>query len=589
MRHSIPWEQRKADSLRVVTEYFESDLLQLPTSNADDVNPNTPSWSDETASILCDSTSPLQKWPMEMPPTSVDLVSVTKPSLKELKENVVTVCLLLELFGTASQIYQSCPTGAHASDVCEDLLRIGLVTCTSRAGHPGLIGQTARHCLRYVSLHCGFTSINELITRNADFLISNITLDLHRVLLLGADQEPLTMPANLLHSLRLSCQTLGTLFEHATIEVVPLLRPLVRQVLACLDLIYEHHADLFLSALKRLLNACRQWHEAKQQHAPSTADHPTLLNQDVYGLVLKNVQALVENTRGIHHLSNLNGSEPEDYTQKTPPVDDGAQTDEDTLDQSSHVYPDHLHIVEETILRCIHLLANTDPKLRLLSMDVLIEGYLTLANERELLLPLVHKAWSALMARFRDQHAVVVEKAFQLLTVLTRIAGDFLRARASSEVMPPLLNFLIRGAGVSAGASHSYRHLTSYRVQKQLLQQMGSLCGQLNLSSETLRSVIHVLIIYLEDEQPPGLQQASEYSLQILWQLDFGLVWTLLLMQVPREHQDEAFGASIPDKFCYPLQIRQPSSADRRRIKVARLRSILSRLYKIVPITNPVV
>ncbi|KAF6771245.1 hypothetical protein AHF37_09632 [Paragonimus kellicotti] len=163
--------------------------------------------------------------------------------------------------------------------------------------------------------------------------------------------------------------------------------------------------------------------------------------------------------------------------------------------------------------------------------------FLSSFSSPELLLPLVHKTWSALMARFRDQHAVVVEKAFQLLTVLTRTAGDFLRARASSEVMPPLLTFLIRGAGVSA----------------------------------------------------VSCSQASEYSLQALWQLDFGLVWTLLSMQVPKECQDEVFGASVRDTFCYPLQIRQPSSADRRRINVARLKSILSRLYKIVPVTNPVV
>ncbi|KAA3669984.1 uncharacterized protein DEA37_0003705, partial [Paragonimus westermani] len=124
-----------------------------------------------------------------------------------------------------------------------------------------------------------YPSVAELITRNADFLISNITLDLHRVLLLGADREPLTMPADLLHSLRLSCQTLGTVFEHATIDVVPLLRPLVRQVLTCLDLTYEHHADLFLPALKRLLTACRQWNETRQRHTLPAADYPTFSDQ----------------------------------------------------------------------------------------------------------------------------------------------------------------------------------------------------------------------------------------------------------------------------------------------------------------------
>ncbi|VDP91159.1 unnamed protein product [Echinostoma caproni] len=105
-------------------------------------------------------------------------------------------------------------------------------------------------------------SVGELITRNADYLISSITLQLHSVILRHPGTN--TISPDLLAGLQSACQTMTTLFEHATFEILPLLRPMVRQVLSCLDLTYEQHVDLFLPALKRLVLTCRQWHAASQ-------------------------------------------------------------------------------------------------------------------------------------------------------------------------------------------------------------------------------------------------------------------------------------------------------------------------------------
>ncbi|VDP60981.1 unnamed protein product [Schistosoma curassoni] len=181
------------------------------------------------------------------------------------------------------------------------------------------------------------------------------------------------------------------------------------------------------------------------------------------------------------------------------------------------------------MLRCIHLMADGNPKLRILSMNVLKEGCLTLENETNLLLPIVHKIWTSLMKRFHDNHAIVVEKAFDLLTVLSKVAGNFIRQRASSEIIPPLVLFLTRGATVSASASKSYKYLTSYRVQKRLLKEIGPLCIQMGLLSQSLRPVINVLVMYLDNSQPEGLQQASMSSIEIIWTLDPGSTWALLI------------------------------------------------------------
>ncbi|KAG5452185.1 TEL2-interacting protein 1 [Clonorchis sinensis] len=554
----VVWEQRNADCLRIVTEWFDSDLLHLPISIA-----------QCTKSTEQSNVKHVTVWP-ELPSASAMTSSDTctrehvaakdeKPSLKELKQNTITVCLLLELFSTASLIYVSKPANN------EDLLRIGLVACTSFAAHPDLVGKTARCCLQQLAINCGYADVHSMITANADFLVSTITLQLHRIILLSPDDAQRAVPPELLTELRSTCHTLETLFEYATMDVLPLLRPLVKQILTCLDLTYEHHADLFLPAFKCLVSTCRWWNEKHYKASPLHFDSSSLaldeaqppisepadVMSDIFSLTLRNTRALIEETRRIHNICGPSVSPGGDEsTLVSSDTSSLTKLKEEQEEDCARIFPDHLHIVEE------------------------------------LLLPLVHKAWASLMARFRDQHAVVVEKAFQLLTVLTKVAGDFIRARASSDILPPLLNFLTRGASVSAGANESFQHLTAYRVQRQLLLQMGSLCVQLGLMSESLRSVMRMLILYLEDDQPQGLQQAAEHSLTRLWRIDPGLIWTCILAEVPRDLQNEVFGQIPSEKFqtCETLRAQEEP---RKKIAFTRVRQLLLRLYRVVPDSIP--
>ncbi|KAA0191947.1 hypothetical protein FBUS_06748 [Fasciolopsis buskii] len=261
---------------------------------------------------------------------------------------------------------------------------------------------------------------------------------------------------------------------------------------------------------------------------------------------LENINQLVLDTRRMHGVIGVEQPNSLGVTD-TSAADCASPTDDHAnMEPNSHVYPDELHIVEElalfiqfflyvlfskVMLRCIHLMATDNPKCRVLSMAVLVEGCLTLRDEQDLLLPLVHKIWSSLLARFRDRSAVVVEKAFQILLVLSNVAGDFLRSRATSDVMPSLLTFLKRGLAVSANASESYRHLTSYRVQRELLARLGSFSADLNLGSEALYPVVQLCVLYLASNQPPGLREVALRSLKVIWPLDPGLILFEFLSQ----------------------------------------------------------
>ncbi|CAH8514063.1 unnamed protein product [Schistosoma bovis] len=551
-RDKIPWSERENLCLSLMSLYFDRDILTLPTRQSKCVNSTSDIIITNGNNDMDYSTSLVHLSNDKIPTNHLSNVSTYKSwppvnsnenpakseinQLGDVKMNSITICLLLEMFCTVSQLNTLTVNNdvekVHTDQHFTECLRIGLLPTISFASRSDLIGQTARVCLDQVAKNCKYSSVSELITINADYLVSSITLDLHRVNLLtmtnsSNGNNAISLSSEVEQSLLSACNATNTLFEYCTINVLPVLKPMVTKMLSSLDVTYEYTTELFLTPFYQLMQTCRKWNElltrnnkSSDRATDSSSMVGSITNQQkmtnysecsksrLTDLYQKTI-SLVSETRSLHHIEPINQTNGANYTDtlnqpekiKMDPVNDDMDNDE------NHTFPDHLQIVEEVMLRCIHLMADGNPKLRILSMNVLKEGCLTLENETNLLLPIVHKIWTSLMKRFHDNHAIVVEKAFDLLTVLSKVAGNFIRQRASSEIIPPLVLFLTRGATVSASASKSYKYLTSYRVQKRLLKEIGPLCIQMGLLSQSLRPVINVLVMYLDNSQPEGLQQ----------------------------------------------------------------------------------
>uniref|UniRef100_A0A095BZP8 TELO2-interacting protein 1-like protein n=1 Tax=Schistosoma haematobium TaxID=6185 RepID=A0A095BZP8_SCHHA len=607
--------------------YFDRDILTLPTRQSKCVNTTSDIIITNGNNDMDYSTSLVHLSNDRIPTNHLSNVSTYKSwppvnsnenpakseinQLGDVKMNSITICLLLEMFCTVSQLntlnVNNDVEKVHTDQHFTECLRIGLLPTISFASRSDLIGQTARVCLDQVAKNCKYSSVSELITVNADYLVSSITLDLHRVNLLtmtnsSKGNTAISLSSEVEQSLLSACNATNTLFEYCTINVLPVLKPMVTKMLSSLDVTYEYTTELFLTPFYQLMQTCRKWNELLTRNNKSsdraTDSSPvveSITNQQkmtnysecskshLTDLYQKTI-SLVSETRSLHHIEPINQTNGANYTDtlnqpekiRMDPVNDDMDKDE------NHTFPDHLQIVEEVMLRCIHLMADGNPKLRILSMNVLKEGCLTLENETNLLLPIVHKIWTSLMKRFHDNHAIVVEKAFDLLTVLSKVAGNFIRQRASSEIIPPLVLFLTRGATVSASASKSYKYLTSYRVQKRLLKEIGPLCIQMGLLSQSLRPVINVLAMYLDNSQPEGLQQASISSIEIIWTLDPGSTWALLINHL----SDSDIQCIYSQRLVKPFEIIQVyyHPIDRHKdlnLKLQNISILLNKLHEI--------
>ncbi|CAI2727208.1 unnamed protein product [Schistosoma spindalis] len=625
-RDKIPWSERENLCLSLMSLYFDRDILTLPTRQSNYVNTtgdiitNDNNGMDYSTSLVhlsndrlstnhLSNVSTYKSWPpvnSNENPAKSDI-----NHLGDMKMNSITICLLLEMFCTVSQLntltFNNDVEKVHSDQHFTECLRIGLLPTISFASRSDLIGQTARVCLDQVAKNCKYSSVSELITVNADYLVSSITLDLHRVNLLtmtnsSNGSNTISLSSEVEQSLLSACNATNTLFEYCTINVLPVLKPMVTKMLSSLDVTYEYTTELFLTPFYQLMQTCRKWNElltrnnkCSDQATDSSPVVESVTNQQkttnysgcsksrLTDLCQKTI-SLVSETRSLHHIEPINQTNGANYTDtlnqpeknKMDPMNDDMDNDE------NHTFPDHLQIVEEVMLRCVHLMADGNPKLRILSMNVLKEGCLTLQNETNLLLPIVHKIWTSLMKRFHDNHAIVVEKAFDLLTVLSKVAGNFIRQRSSSEIIPPLVLFLTRGATVSASASKSYKYLTSYRVQKRLLKEIGPLCIQMGLLSQSLRPVINVLVMYLDNSQPEGLQQASMSSIEIIWTLDPGSTWALLINHLT----DSDIQCIYSQRLVKPFEIIQVyhHPIDRHKdlnLKLQNISILLNKLHEI--------
>uniref|UniRef100_A0A8C6UUF7 TELO2 interacting protein 1 n=1 Tax=Neogobius melanostomus TaxID=47308 RepID=A0A8C6UUF7_9GOBI len=434
------------------------------------------------------------------PTLGPELAAASTSNLHQLNSNIWQLVVQLEGI--------SCFAQALGRGFCP-LLMTSLYPVLEKAGEESLlVSQAALGCMWGMCQACRYPSLKELINENSDYLLNDISLNLQRL-----SQHPQAP------------RVLTVMLTHSDCSLLPLVGDIVKDVLTALDLSYDHTAALFCSVLHALMKALARWFSPGHIREPSKSNHRTA-NQEAFdiGQFLLDYSKQKELAEGIGIEDDMEDSADNDI----PPASELQDDDDIGGPDVTKELPNHLQITKDVMERCIHLLSDPNLRIRLKVLDVL-ELCISLLSELENeLLPMVHRAWPALLQRLTTDDPLAVLRAFRVLCTLGETSGDFLRRRVSKEVLPKLSSSLLRQAPVSARAGPVYSHSLAFKLQLAVLEGLGSLCQRLDLGEEDLDKVCEACLPYLSCKQPARLQEACLSVFRHLIQVDPDTFWFTL-------------------------------------------------------------
>ncbi|KAJ8369618.1 hypothetical protein SKAU_G00096460 [Synaphobranchus kaupii] len=493
----------KAAVTSVIEEYTSFNNWHLPTASEDS---DKGEWAHFGQSrilpIANRAAGELCQLPSESKASTVHQLG-KGPTVHQLNSNIWQTCTQLEGIG--------CMALVLGMDF-QPLLITTLYPVLEKAGDRTLlISQSALGAMWDVSRACGYGSLRELVVRNSDYLLNDVALNLQR---LGLHPH--------------GPRVLAVMLAHADAGLLPLVRDVVRDVLAALDQNYDERADVFCVILHSLVKALVRWfpvgagvNEGPPGQAGAKKTEP------LHEKTLDVRRFLLDYRQEKRLAEGIMGDDQDAEDTEVPPSAAESSVDMDTLDEKVEL-PSHIAVTKEVMERCVHLLSHPSLAIRLKVLDVLELCVIVLHAQENELLPLVHRCWPALLQRLTSDDPLAVLRAFQVLCTLGETCGDFLRKSVSKEVLPKLTGSLRRQAAVSANASPIYTHTLAYKLQLAILQGLGSLCLRLDLVDTDLESVTEACLPYLSSKQPRKLQDACISVFQHLIQVDPDSTWLTL-------------------------------------------------------------
>lgn len=155
---------------------------------------------------------------------------------------------------------------------------------------------------------------------------------------------------------------------------------------------------------------------------------------------------------------------------------------------------------------------------------------------------MAHQLWDPLLKRLHGSDLLILKKSFDCLNMMTICSGDFLRSRTVEYVMPKLCSFLRQQSMQSYGKTDSspYKFTIEYKIQREVLNQIGSFCYHLKVCEKNLWSVIECLLPYISNQQPLSLQEAAKESITIISYVDTYSVHYYLKYYLPSRNERQS-------------------------------------------------
>lgn len=428
-----------------------------------------------------------------------DLGEELSISIGEVQSNVVQTCLLVEGVGKMALVL---------GPVFDQFLLRTLYVVLERAGSAnGLVAEAGMNAVLDISEACGHgRDVTELVRANADYFSYHVTCKLRRV-----QQYPGVM------------DVLQVVMRYSSMNVLPCLEEIVKDVLmqSC-DAFQDRNIISFLRVFHTFVVSVRQWllNDEMKDIQSSDVLEPCAAP--------KMVDDLVEYHRCKRQVQDFTESDDFQGSDSVPESGDGMNCDTDNLDEQKKKLPLHVELTVSVLKRCLHFLPTRKREQKILVLSILKEGLLILEAWENELLPIVHEIWSPFVNRFAEiSDPLVVNRSFSLLCVMAQTAKDFIRARTLKQVLHPLCDLLTRSAPESRkkDKGSAYRFTQLFKLQLQVLVELGDLVVNLSLQERQLDQVMAAAAPYLSCLQPQPLQESCVKLFKKLSTLNQDAVW----------------------------------------------------------------
>nr|XP_002130662.1 TELO2-interacting protein 1 homolog [Ciona intestinalis] len=419
--------------------------------------------------------------------------------IKPLASSSMMMCLQLESFAVFSMLLET--------KFCSRLVKV-LYPLLEKVSHTtDKVAECAVLSLAVISRSCGYASTADLIKFNADYLASTLSLHLQHLTLFPRCPD-----------------VLQAILKYDDKNLFPLIRDTIQEILSKFD---SSNTDLntlqsFVSLFVCVLMSIQKWFD--RTHTP---DPPVKSVKD-------DTEDILEFLRE-HRTKKLeteeNQSQPEEETNADP---EEVQDTEEETDPSLEKPPEDVTVVLEILRRCRNLTAHKSRMVRIMVLVAVADGIVALSGQDTWLLPMVHQLWPSIVSRFEDQEMQVVQKAFEVICVISSTCGDFIRKRLGKEILPKLMSFLKQQQSNNrklTNYSHSsvaFTHTALYKLQLNVLQNLGPLLVHSSLGGMDITTICASCYGFLSITQPPKLQESAVILFRNLITVNGDAVWLFL-------------------------------------------------------------
>ncbi|XP_013142348.1 PREDICTED: TELO2-interacting protein 1 homolog isoform X2 [Papilio polytes] len=355
-----------------------------------------------------------------------------------------------------------------------------------------------------VASACGHSAAGDLIAANGDYITSQITNKLKKA-----------------WNIQSALEILSVVMRYSDTSILDYLYGIVDDVLvqSC-DKYHEKDRYAYLQVFLTFINYLRKWFYIEEE--------TTIAKDTEIPNVLKDVVEFAKNQKEVEemlHKEDIDKKSAEEMYLEDVNKDENELDYDDTVTKEKDPVPRHISVTVSILRRTINFITSPRRDESVVALRVLRCGMLLLQDHEDHLLPLVHAAWSPLVATVA--HPPVAMAALDLLVTMATLSKDFIRSRASKDVLPHIYKYLKRSSTESLlkDVGSLYRLSAGYRLQGAALAALPRLLLQLGVDEPGVEAAMDAALPYLSKNQPLPLQELSVSFFQQMSLSNYGVVW----------------------------------------------------------------